>query len=112
MRLAFGALFIKQRLGLTDEEADEQIREKAFIQYFFGFDGYSCKVRFDPSIKVHFARSSLLEEWRFLQEELNRINELIAERGKDLVKEAFASVQNKNNPDDPDDDSGRQPALA
>ena len=59
-----------------------------------------------------FARSSLLEEWRFLQEELNRINELIAERGKDLVKEAFASVQNKNNPDDPDDDSGRQPALA
>lgn len=58
-----------------------------------------------------FARSSLLEEWRFLQEELNWINELIAERGKDQVKEAFASVQNKNNPDDPDDDSGSQLLL-
>jgi hypothetical protein len=29
VRLAFGALFIKQRLGLTDEETVEQIRENA-----------------------------------------------------------------------------------
>lgn len=34
VRLAFGALFIKQRLGLTDEETVEQIRENAYMQFF------------------------------------------------------------------------------
>jgi IS5 family transposase len=29
VRLAFGAIFIRQRLGLTDEEIVEQIREIA-----------------------------------------------------------------------------------
>lgn len=32
--LAFGALFIKQRLGLTDEETVEQISEKTLICSF------------------------------------------------------------------------------
>jgi hypothetical protein len=31
VRLAFGALFIKQRLGFTDEETVEQIRENAYM---------------------------------------------------------------------------------
>jgi hypothetical protein len=31
-RLAFGAPFIKQRLGLTDEETVEQIRENAYMR--------------------------------------------------------------------------------
>jgi transposase, IS5 family len=74
------------------------------MHYFLGFAGYSSKAPFDPSMMVHFRQ-------RFSQEELNRINELIAEHGKDLVKEAFASVQDKNNPDDPDDDSGSQLSL-
>jgi IS5 family transposase len=30
-RLAFGALFIKQRLALTDEETVEQIRENPYL---------------------------------------------------------------------------------
>lgn len=35
VRLAFGALFIKQRLGLTDEETVEQIRENIYLQFFW-----------------------------------------------------------------------------
>jgi hypothetical protein len=31
VRLAFGALFIKQLLGLTDEETVHQIRENGYI---------------------------------------------------------------------------------
>ncbi len=56
VRLAFGALFIKQRLGLTDEEAVEQIRENPYMQFFLGFAGYSSKPRFDPSLMVHFRK--------------------------------------------------------
>jgi hypothetical protein len=37
VRLAFGALFIKQRLGMSDEETVEQIRENAYMQFFSGF---------------------------------------------------------------------------
>jgi hypothetical protein len=48
--LAFGALFIKQRLGLTDEETVEQIRENPYLQFFLGFAGYSTKAPFDPSM--------------------------------------------------------------
>ena len=48
VRLAFGALFIKQRLGLTDEETVEQIRENAYMQFFLGFAGYSTKAPGPP----------------------------------------------------------------
>ena len=83
VQLAFGALFIKQRLGLADEETVEQIREIAYMQFFLDFAGYSSKAPFDPSMMVHFRK-------RFSEEDLNRINELIAERGKALVFEAVA----------------------
>ncbi|NDC39475.1 MAG: transposase [Proteobacteria bacterium] len=75
VRLAFGALFIKQRLGLTDEETVVQIRENAYMQFFLGFDGYSSEAPFDPSMMVHFRK-------RFSKQDLKRINELIVERGK------------------------------
>lgn len=56
VRLALGALFIKQRLGLTDEETVEQIRENAYMQFFLGFSGYSSKAQFDPSMMVNFRK--------------------------------------------------------
>ncbi len=37
-RLAFDALFIKQRLGLTDEETVEQIRENPYLRVPRGID--------------------------------------------------------------------------
>jgi hypothetical protein len=94
VRLAFGALFIKQRLGLTDEETVHQIRENAYIQFFLGFAGYSNKAPFDPSMMVHFRK-------RFSDEDLRRINELVVQRGKEMLLEAVM--------DDPGgDDSGGQ----
>ena len=104
VRLAFGALFIKQRLGLTDEETVEQIRENAYMQFFLGFAGYSSKAPFDPSMMVHFRK-------RFSEEELSRINELIAERGKAMVMEALAVQQDDDGPHDPDAGVGSQLSI-
>jgi transposase, IS5 family len=104
VRLAFGALFIKQRLGLSDEETVEQIRENAYMQYFLGFAGYSSKPPFDPSMMVHFRK-------RFSEEDLKRINELIAERGKAMVIEAVSSRQDIDHPDDPGGDAGTQISI-
>ncbi len=103
VRLAFGALFIKQRLGLTDEETVEQIRENAYMQFFLGFAGYSSKAPFDPSMMVHFRK-------RFTEEDLCRVNELIAERGKAMVIEAIARLPDDDS-DDPEDKAGTQLAL-
>ena len=47
VRLAFGAIFIKQRLYLTDEETIEQIRENAYMWFVLGFAGYSGKAPFN-----------------------------------------------------------------
>jgi len=103
VRIAFGALFIKQRLCLTDEETVEQIRENPYMQFFLGFAGFSCKSPFDPSMMVHFRK-------RFSQEDLNRINEIIAERGKALLLDAVASLPEEDS-DEPDAEVGTQLSL-
>jgi len=69
-----------------------------------GFAGYSSKAPFDPSMMVHFRK-------RFSQEELNRMNELIAERGKAMLIDAVSSVPDAEDSDDSDDDSGNQLSL-
>jgi hypothetical protein len=104
VRLAFGALFMKQRLGLTDEETVEQIRENAYMQFFLGFAGYSSKAPFDPSMMVHFRK-------RFSQDDLSRVNELIAERGKAMVIEVISNLPDDDDSDDQDDDAGNQLSL-
>ena len=47
VRLGFGAMFIKHRLCLTDEETIEQIRENAYMRFVLGFAGYSSKAPFN-----------------------------------------------------------------
>jgi transposase, IS5 family len=53
---------------------------------------------------VHFRK-------RFSEEELSRINELIAERGKAMVMETVASRQDDDDTDDPDAGAGSRLSL-
>jgi IS5 family transposase len=105
VRLAFGALYIKQRLGLSDEETVRQLQENAYMQYFLGFSGYSSKAPFDPSMMVHFRK-------RLSDKDLRTINELIVKRGKEMLVEAVAAgMDDSDEPDDPDGDGGEQLSL-
>ena len=74
------------------------------MQFFLGFAGYSSKAPFGPSMMVHFRK-------RFTEEDLNRINDLIAERGKAMVIEAMSSIQDDDNPNDPGADAGTQISI-
>ncbi len=56
VRIALGALIIKERLGLSDEETVEQIRENPYLQYFLGFEGYRDQPPFEASMMVHFRK--------------------------------------------------------
>lgn len=48
-RMALGALIIKEKLGISDIETVEQIRENPYLQYFIGQSTYSNEPPFDPS---------------------------------------------------------------
>ena len=55
-RIALGSLIVKERLGLTDRETVEQIRENPYIQYFLGYGSFSSAAPFDASLMVHFRK--------------------------------------------------------
>ncbi len=55
-RIALGALIIKEKLGTSDSETVEQIRENPYLQYFLGLSQYSDKAPFDASMFVHFRK--------------------------------------------------------
>ena len=60
-RVALGALIVKERLGLSDRETVEQIRENPYIQFFLGYGSFSSAVPFDPSLMTHFRQRLGLE---------------------------------------------------
>ena len=92
-RIAYGALLIKERLGITDEETVEQISENPYLQYFLGLRELLSKALFDPSMMVHF-RS------RFSQKDHQRINASI------IAAASGIEVQKNEDPGDGDGTSG------
>ena len=53
-RMALGALIIKEKLGISDRETVEQIKDNPYLQYFVGISSYSNETPFDSSMLVHF----------------------------------------------------------
>jgi len=51
-RLVIGAMIIKHKLCLSDEETVEQIQENPYLQYFVGFPAYTTQIPFVPSLFV------------------------------------------------------------
>jgi len=58
-RMALGALIIKTRMGLTDEELVEQIKENPYLQFFIGLEAFQYSAPFDPSMMVYFRKPCL-----------------------------------------------------
>ena len=104
-RIAFGALIIKERLAITDEETVEQIKENPYLQYFLGLSEYRGEALFDPSTMVHF-RS------RFNQEDFTAINDEIVARAtgrrqtSDTGSEPESDADSPEQPSEPEPDAG------
>jgi len=88
-RMALGALIIKERLGITDEETVEQIRENPYLQFFLGLSEYSNEAAFDASMMVHFRKRLNLEI-------VGRVNE-------EVVKATEKGIETVNEEDEPPD---------
>jgi hypothetical protein len=55
-RLVIGAVIIKHKLCLSDEETVAQIQENPYLQYFVGLAGYQMKAPFAPSLLVEIRK--------------------------------------------------------
>ena len=53
-RMALGSLIIKEKLGISDRETVEQIKENPYLQYFVGQTHYSNEAPYDASLLVRF----------------------------------------------------------
>ena len=85
-RMALGASIIKERLGTTDGETVEQIRENPYLQYFIGLTEYSNQAPFEASMLVHFRK-------RLNRELVAKINEQIILKRQSRKKEAQREKQ-------------------
>jgi hypothetical protein len=77
-RMALGALIIKEKLGISDRETVEQIRENPYLQYFIGQSSYSNELPFDPSLLVHFRQ-------RISPNLINNVNERMVEKIRSIT---------------------------
>ena len=84
-RMALGALIIKEKLGISDRETVEQIKENPYLQYFIGMSSYSNEAPFDASMLVHFRE-------RIGANVVNRVNQVMV---KKMQENASTSVDEK-----------------
>lgn len=90
-RMALGALIIKEKLGISDRETVEQIRENPYLQYFIGKSCYSNNAPFDASMLVHFRE-------RIDINLVNKVNREMVKQG--LEKKAEAEKEKKSEAED------------
>jgi hypothetical protein len=56
IRMALGALLIKEYLQCSDEETVQNISEQPYLQYFIGLKKFTSEPPFDPSLMVWFRK--------------------------------------------------------
>ena len=84
-RMALGALIIKEKLGTSDRETVEQIKENPYLQYFIGLEFYTNVAPFDPSMFVHFREKI----------NVNLVNKLSKQIVKEILLQEDSQVTKK-----------------
>lgn len=87
-RMALGALIIKEKLGISDRETIEQIKENPYLQYFIGISSYSKNTPFDASMLVHFRQ-------RVGVELVNKVNQQMVKKMLEETETSSSSAVEK-----------------
>jgi len=107
-RLVIGAVIIKHKLCVSDEETVAQIQENPYLQYFVGLPGYQMEAPFAPSLFVDIRKRMSDEVFEVFQQSL--IDALEASQSS---REKAISAPSKASAPDEDDEppsSGSPPA--
>ncbi len=81
-RMALGSLIIKEKLGISDRETVEQIKENPYLQYFIGRTSYSNEAPYDASLLVRFRE-------RINANLVNQINERVVKDSQSETEEEY-----------------------
>ena len=95
-RMALGALIIKEKLGVSDRETIDQIRENPYLQYFLGLHEYSDEAPFEASMLVHFRK-------RISFELVLAVNESVVQAGMEPAPPAASPEESVSETDDDSD---------
>ena len=88
-QMAFGAVYIQQRLGVTDRETVALITESPYLQFFIGLSGYQPLQPFDPSMMVHFRK-------RIGPDLMKACNDMTKANGITMIQELLAESQQED----------------
>jgi hypothetical protein len=92
-RTALGALLVKERLGLTDRETVETIRENPYLQLFIGLEEFTPDKPFDASLMVDFRK-------RFGEAGMEQLAEALALAALPRTASTEDNVEVNNSEDD------------
>lgn len=92
VRMALGALIIKEKMGFPDMETLDSIKENPCMQYLLGLKEYRQEYPFDPSLMVHFRKRLGVD--------------IIAKITEQMVED---TVERKHEKSDKDEDDGGNP---
>ena len=95
IRVALGALLIKEYLQCSDQDVVQAIVENPYLQYFIGLKGFTNKPPFDASLMVWFRKRLSLKF-------MNELNEIMCSEAA-MPDECRESAQND------DDDASSKP---
>lgn len=95
-RMALGALIIKEKLGISDRETVEQIKENPYLQYFIGRESYSNEAPFDASMMVHFRQKITVDLVKAITEKLVKSSREAGESSPKKKSERERVVKGEN----------------
>ncbi|MFG6101213.1 IS5 family transposase [Leptothoe sp. EHU-05/26/07-4] len=101
-RMALGALIIKEKLGVSDRETIDQIRENPYLQYFLGLHEYSDTPPFDASMLVHFRK-------RISVDLVSTVNESVVQAGLPPCPQVSPPPEEPSSESDDDDSDPPNP---
>ena len=101
LRMALGALIIKEKCGFSDRETVEQIKENPYLQYFIGLEEFKTEAPFDSSLMVHFRK-------RLGVDEIIDINEMICRAKAEDENKDINDDDNDHEPQSPDSENTTQ----
>ena len=100
-RLVIGAVIIKHKLCLSDEETVAQIQENPYLQYFVGLTGYQMEAPFAPSLFVEIRKRMGQGVFEVFQGAII-----------DAVKDANVKKKSQSQSEQPPEDSDDPPASS
>jgi transposase, IS5 family len=92
-RVIIGALIIKHIESKDDRGTIDAIKENPYMQFFLGFDHFSCDPIFDPSLFVYIRK-------RLGNEDFDKMNQIIIAKALNLNIAENEKKYNEQNDDD------------